>query len=764
MSADRLTPNILEFDPETIKRGIVASGLTKDSLPLPDLTNRRQLIEYLYEFLQKEDRLDQKTGSIPTNAVRDEHNLFTSEAVLLSQQNHMCSEYMNVVDSDSVLLSALLSIAVHRNQYRRTGDPFPTHPLGVANEIVFYYKPSANYVITANLHDTYEDTALSKELVTTLFGNEVHRNIDDLSKLKGENVRPELADNLTRLKTINALAERPGVPVIKIYDRLFNMRTLYGTPDPLKRKRTINETENIYIPLAEVLGLHREAEELRQLCLYYRDPEAFTEINAKLLSCNQQIREVSGESDVNKQLDYFRVQIEELFKKSGYSNLTISVEPPSYKDVYDFGEFVLKVNIAMDGYSETNPNEWGKMGLELHNLLYWNSNLKAVAIDQEKIKKETTNRLTDSITFRSQFSNSKKNQLPVEIRISPKDAYIFETEGNVGFIHSEGIPDGIADMADLARKKTLAVIKYGRLKQRLGSRTTPRNSSNLQAEWRLRELSPRIPPNHILVIGEDKKGNRQPWPIPEKLATVIGFASSISPKGWRRAGDATVNGKPSSLTDPIEPGDIVYIRFGSKEVIDPRWLHRLPSESDNWDQLQHDIDQNLNSGNEKVFKEMELNILKTAHWRLEIELPATEWPLMVGTRKIIDTIRKLTGNGNINEYEFMMKLGRAQIPDSVIHHIIPLLSEINKKVGVIEISFKPNAPNQQSTVTGVLAKAGFNLPGAISYALGDSASLLKLYIDPDDVENIPLVIKTLKNCKECKDVGLVSVNVVSRKS
>jgi GTP diphosphokinase / guanosine-3',5'-bis(diphosphate) 3'-diphosphatase len=163
----------------------------------------------------------------------------------------------------------------HRGQTRRSGDPYITHPVAVAT-IVAELGMETPTLCAAMLHDTIEDTALSLSDLTRDFGDEVSRLVDGVTKL--DKVRyGDSAEAETIRKMVIAMARDPKVLILKLADRLHNVRTLKYLP-PDKQQRTAKQTLEIYAPLAHRLGMNAIKWELEDLSFATLYPKRYDEI------------------------------------------------------------------------------------------------------------------------------------------------------------------------------------------------------------------------------------------------------------------------------------------------------------------------------------------------------------------------------------------------------------------------------------------------------------------------------------------------------
>jgi len=179
--------------------------------------------------------------------------------------------------SDTSVVERAFEVAerAHKGQLRKSGDPYITHPVAVA-EILLDFGLDANSIAAALLHDTVEDTSYSQESLRKDFGPEVASLVDGVTKLDRLTYGPT-AEAETVRKMVVAMAKDIRVLVIKLADRLHNARTWqYVEPESAERKA--RETLDIYAPLAHRLGMNAVKWELEDLSFKYIEPKKFEEI------------------------------------------------------------------------------------------------------------------------------------------------------------------------------------------------------------------------------------------------------------------------------------------------------------------------------------------------------------------------------------------------------------------------------------------------------------------------------------------------------
>jgi len=186
--------------------------------------------------------------------------------------------------SDPAVIDAAYAIAfdAHGVQKRDNGEAYITHPLAVAN-ILAGYRLDSSSIVTALLHDVIEDTPVTLATVQKRFGQEVAGLVDGVTKLTRlelQSDRTKQAENFRKL--VLAMSKDIRVLIVKLADRLHNMRTLGAVERPDRRQRIARETMEIYAPLAERIGMESVKTELQTHAFAELDPEAYDTIQARL--------------------------------------------------------------------------------------------------------------------------------------------------------------------------------------------------------------------------------------------------------------------------------------------------------------------------------------------------------------------------------------------------------------------------------------------------------------------------------------------------
>jgi GTP diphosphokinase / guanosine-3',5'-bis(diphosphate) 3'-diphosphatase len=190
--------------------------------------------------------------------------------------------YTPDVDEDRLNRAYVFTVQMHGTQKRASGDPYFSHPVEVAG-LMTDLRMDEETIITALLHDTVEDTLTTIEDIEAKFGSEVARLVDGvtkLSKIEAQTDDERAAENLR--KFLLAISNDIRVLLVKLADRLHNMRTLHFIKSPEKRRRIARETMDIYAPLAERVGMYEYMREMQLLAFQQLEPEAYETITARL--------------------------------------------------------------------------------------------------------------------------------------------------------------------------------------------------------------------------------------------------------------------------------------------------------------------------------------------------------------------------------------------------------------------------------------------------------------------------------------------------
>lgn len=249
----------------------------------------------------------------------------------------------------------LLASEAHRNQKRKTGEPYIIHPIAVARIVAEEMKLGANPVMAAFLHDVVEDTPYTIDDIEKRFGNDVAFLVKVVTKQKKEHY--EMSKQLDNFKQmLDSMKYDIRAILVKLADRLHNMRTLESMR-PDKQMKIAGETDYIYAPLANRLGLYRIKTELENLSFRYRCPREYAQMEEMLQKDRKENEEVLGT---------FVNQIREILSSNGVEarieteyRMPYSIWRKMQKEQNDFQHIDFKHYVKIvfpDGLKRTEKN------------------------------------------------------------------------------------------------------------------------------------------------------------------------------------------------------------------------------------------------------------------------------------------------------------------------------------------------------------------------------------------------------------------------
>ena len=257
-------------------------------------------------------------------------------------------------DCEKIKKAYDIAKAAHQDQKRRSGEPYIMHPVAVA-QILFNFGMDNECIISALLHDVVEDTKVSIDFIRETFGDEVALLVDGVTKL-GKiplSTREEVqAENIRKM--FIAMNKDVRVIIIKLADRLHNMRTAKFWPDYKQREKSL-ETLEIYAPIAHRLGIRAIKDELEDLSVRYLDPIAYKEIENNL-----SMKKEEGERFLNDIKAQIQERITPLIKNATITSRVKSVhgifrkvyiKGKSFEEIYDIYAVRIIVDTMIDCYN-----------------------------------------------------------------------------------------------------------------------------------------------------------------------------------------------------------------------------------------------------------------------------------------------------------------------------------------------------------------------------------------------------------------------------
>ena len=200
----------------------------------------------------------------------------------IHKELELITSYLGKEEKDKVRHALKLSQEAHSNQLRKSGDPFITHPLEVA-KILTSIKLDADSIVAGLLHDTLEDTNLNIQVIYKYFGNQIVELVDGLTKINKYSLKvnnQKFGENYKKL--ILATTKDLRVILVKLADRLHNMRTIQFIKDENKKTKIALETLEVFAPLAQRLGMKEWQDELEDISFEVINPDAKKTITERL--------------------------------------------------------------------------------------------------------------------------------------------------------------------------------------------------------------------------------------------------------------------------------------------------------------------------------------------------------------------------------------------------------------------------------------------------------------------------------------------------
>jgi len=248
-----------------------------------------------------------------------------NKEILARYKDLISNTYRTLDEENNKLIRKAFDIALdaHKDQRRKTGEPYIYHPIAVAKIVATEIGLGATSIACALLHDVIEDSDYTYEDLKKIFGERIAEIVNGLTKISIMNHQNISVQSENYRKLLLTLSEDFRVILIKIADRLHNMRTLESMA-PDKQKKIASETVYIYAPLAHRLGLYNIKSELEDLSLKYNNPDVYNEITQKL--------ELAKENR-ERYIDEFKKEVSVRLKDEGL-NVTIKGRAKAISSIY----------------------------------------------------------------------------------------------------------------------------------------------------------------------------------------------------------------------------------------------------------------------------------------------------------------------------------------------------------------------------------------------------------------------------------------------
>lgn len=275
---------------------------------------------------------------------------------ILSQYKDLISNTYRALDEEqNKLIRKAFDVALdaHKDQRRKSGEPYIFHPIAVAKIVANEIGLGATSIAAALLHDVVEDSDYTEEDIKKIFGEKIANIVNGLTKISAMNQQNISIQSENYRKLLLTLSEDFRVILIKIADRLHNMRTL-DSMAPNKQKKIASETAFIYAPLAHRLGLYNVKSELEDLSLKFNNPEIYNEISEKLeLEKEQREKYIAEfEKEVSKKLKQEKLNFSIKGRAKAISSIYRKMQNQgvSFEEVFD--NYAIRIIYKSDAKNE----------------------------------------------------------------------------------------------------------------------------------------------------------------------------------------------------------------------------------------------------------------------------------------------------------------------------------------------------------------------------------------------------------------------------
>jgi GTP pyrophosphokinase len=444
--------------------------------------------------------------------------------------------YTEKVDDELIRRAYIFALEKHGTQVRESGEPFFSHPVEVA-EILMFLKMDQNTVIAGLLHDTMEDTDATIEEIVENFGQQIANIVDGvtkLSKFEMSSIAEKQTENFKKL--LLSAASDIRVLIIKLSDRLHNMRTLKFKKKKLRRMYIAKETLEIYAPLAERIGMTSIKEELQDIAFMELYPDIYKSIKSRL---------------------------KHLYDVSEQIVVTITTELETLANSID-------ISCTISGRLKSPYSIWEKMNVrnisfeQLSDIMAFRIIVDTIPQCYQMLGIIHRNYLVVPGRFRDYISTPKNNSYQslhtsvigplnkrIEVQIRTKEMHIVAEYGVAA--HCDYKTNG-----SIKSKKS---YDYQWLRNLVNILENTSNMEEFLSNSRTEMLS-----DTVFCI--TPKGTIMSLP---RGASVLDFAYAIHSDIGNHAAVAKVNGKPVSLKTVIENGDQVEISVNQTQFPKPEW-------------------------------------------------------------------------------------------------------------------------------------------------------------------------------------------------
>ncbi len=555
------------------------------------------------------------------------------------------SKYDKSVNAEKLKFAYNFAKINHCGQFRETGEDYFTHPLAVS-EILLEMKLDSATIITALLHDVVEDSKITLEDIDKSFGTEICKLVDGVTKLSKIDLKTGLAQAENFRKLLISSSDDVRVLLVKLADRLHNIRTIDGIKNENKKQKICKETLEIYAPLAERLGIVSIQNELEDRCFKVINPETRESISKRL-------ELIYSEDSSN--IPFIKKELQKIFTKN---NIKSEISGRK-KSCYSIWKKMQLKKVGMDDLSDImafriivdNVNDCYKCLSLLHQ------NYTAImGRFKDYISAPKRNRYQ---SLHTALIGPKKRKIELQIRTEEMNEFAL---------------NGIAaHWIYKNRTKYREGIKYKWVRELLQIIEDSSSPEEFLEHTKLEMYNDQ-------VFCFTPKGNLINLP---RGASAIDFAYAVHSEVGNLAVGAKINNKVRQLSSTLKNGDQVEILTSSRGFPDPRWLENCIT-----GKSKSSIRRFMRKREIEEFNQLGISLLKKEFRQQNKKLNVKN------LRKAIDEY------GLIDVDELLVEIGKGNIITKDIYTI--LYPDKNNNHSVNKQKFYLNNNNKDMKIKGVV--------------------------------------------------------------
>ena len=563
-------------------------------------------------------------------------------------QNRLFSrlaKYDRAVSEEKIKFAYKFAKTNHSGQFRETGEDYFTHPLAVS-EILLEMKLDSSTIITALLHDVVEDSKVTLDDIDKSFGKEIRKLVDGVTKLSKIELKTGLAQAENFRKLLISSSDDVRVLIVKLADRLHNIRTIDGIKDENKKQKICKETLEIYAPLAERLGIVSFQNELEDRCFKVINPETRESISRRL-------ELIYSEDSSN--IPYIKKELQTILAKN---NIRSEISGRK-KSCYSIWKKMQLKKVGMDDLSDImafriivyNINDCYKCLSLLHQ------NYTAImGRFKDYISAPKRNRYQ---SLHTALIGPKKRKIELQIRTDEMNEFAI---------------NGIAaHWMYKNRTKYKEGIKYKWVRELLQIIEDSSSPEEFLEHTKLEMYNDQ-------VFCFTPKGNLINLP---RGASAIDFAYAVHSEVGNLAVGAKINNKVRQLSSVLKNGDQVEILTSTRGFPEPIWLENCVT-----GKSKSSIRRFVRKREIEEFNQLGISLLKKEFRQQNKKLNVKS------LRKAIDEY------GLIDVDELLVEIGKGNIITKDIYSV--LYPSKNKSLSVKKQKFDKNNKNKDMKIKGVV--------------------------------------------------------------